>query len=134
MNYKKTDLAESPGSSATSCESEVSIEKCFPSASSTRLNSTPQTPCPQAPDKYKTLSVICGFAYKGPYEKFRISEDSRAKIFLSATVFFCSDVFIRTCDLQDINNLFGADLYCHKNCINSYILKHVKAQLYLKRR
>ena len=56
-----------------------------------------------------------------------MSEDSRANKFLSATVFFRDDIFTRTCDLQDINNVFGADLYCHKNCINSYILKHVRA-------
>ena len=42
-------------------------------------------------------------------------------------VFFRDDVFTSTCDLQDINNVFGADLYCHKNCIHSYILKHVRA-------
>ena len=71
-------------------------------------------------------SVLCGFAYKGTYEKFRMPEDSRANKFLSATVFFRADIFTRTCDLQDINNVFGADLYCHKNCINSYILKHVR--------
>ena len=76
MNYKcykkyvhnqKTALAESPGSTAISCESEVSIENSFPSNSTTK------------------------------------------------------------CDLQDINDVLGADLYCHKNCINSYILKHVRA-------
>ena len=80
---------EKEWSMGISCESEVSIENSFPSASSTRSNSTPRTPCTPAPDKYKTLCVMCGFAYKGTYEKFRISEDSRAKknfkwVFVSA--------------------------------------------------
>ena len=71
VHYQKTAQAESPGISAITCESEVSIENSFPSASSTRSNSTPRTSCTPAPDKYKTLCVICGFAYKGTYEKYK---------------------------------------------------------------
>ena len=126
MNYKcckKTALAESPGSSAISCESEVSIENSFPSASSTRSNSTPRTPC----ECKRLINIRHSVLYVGLPTKARISEDSRAKNVLTATVFFRDDVFTRTCDLQDINIVFGADLYCHKNCINSYILKHVRA-------
>ena len=71
--------------------------------------------------------LYVGLPTKAHMRNIRISEDSRANNFLSATAFFRDDIFTRTCDLQDINDVFGADLYCHKNCINSYILKHVIA-------
>ena len=50
---------------------------------------------------------------KSEYKKHRISESSRANTFLSATHFFQDDVFNRTCDLQDENAIFGADIYYH---------------------
>ena len=72
---------------------------------------------------YKKTCVICGLTkHKGDYEKYRISETDRATKFLEATMFMQDDVYTRTCDLQDIHSVFGADLYCHKPCVNHYLL------------
>ena len=62
--------------------------------------------------------------HQGDYEKYRISETNRAMKFLEAAVFMQDDVYTRTCDLQDIHAVFGADLYCHKQCVNRYLLKY----------
>ena len=49
--------------------------------------------------------MICGhLKHKGDYEKFRISEEERAKSFLKAAVFFQDEVYVRTCDLQDAHS------------------------------
>ena len=76
---------------------------------------------PRAPPKsynvniYRKSCVICGhLKHKGDYEKFRISEEKRAKKFLKAAVFFQDEVYVRTCDLQDVYFVLGADLFCHK--------------------
>ena len=37
---------------------------------------------------------------------------------------FQDEVYIRTCDLQSVNAVFGADLCCHNLCIKSYLLKY----------
>lgn len=74
---------------------------------------------------YKKTCVICGkIKCHGILEKYRISEKDRAAKFLEATVFLQDDVYRRTCDLQDINSVFGADLVCHKRCINRYLLEY----------
>ena len=56
-----------------------------------------------------------------------MSEDNRANNFLKATIYFRDEVYIRTRDLQDVYSVFGADLYCHKNCIRRYLLKYDRA-------
>ena len=117
--YKKYVHHEKVGSSSSQSSSSVPTsderkDAKDESPRSTRSHSTPRAPCSRAPDIYKTSCVICGCAYKSTYEKFRISEDNRAKLFLKATVFFHDDVYVRTCDLQDIAGVFGANLFCHK--------------------
>ena len=57
-------------------------------------------------------------------QKFRISEEERAKHFLKAAVFFQDEVYVRTCDLQDVHSVFGTDLFCHKKCIKSNLQKY----------
>ena len=80
-------------------------------------------------NKYQSNCVIRGFAKKkGVYDKYRICEDTRASKFLNATVLFQDDVYMRTCDLEDVSRVFGADLYCHKDCINGYIKKYQRHQ------
>lgn len=37
-------------------------------------------------------------------------------------------MYTRTCDLQVFYSVFGADLYYHKNCIQSYLRKYNKVQ------
>ena len=39
-------------------------------------------------------------------------------------MYFQDDTYSRTCDLQSVDSVFGADIYCHKNCIRSYILNY----------
>ena len=89
--------------------------------------STPRPPCSPTSDIYKTSCVICGCAYKNTYEKFRISEDNRANNVLKATIYFRDEVYVRTRDLQYVYSVFGADLYCHKNCIRRYLHKYDRA-------
>ena len=48
-------------------------------------------------------------------------EFDRATKFLEATVSLQDDVYTRTCDLQSVNAVFGADLYCHNVCIKRYL-------------
>ncbi|KAG1654561.1 hypothetical protein GQR58_024934 [Nymphon striatum] len=96
---------------------------------SLRSSSTPRPRSSPQCDIYKTQCAVCGFAkHHGIYDKYRISETNRAQKFLEATVFLQDDIYTRSCDLQDVNGVFGADLYCHKYCINRYI------QLYGRRK
>ena len=69
--------------------------------------------------------MICGhLKHKADYEKFRISEEERAKKFLKAAVFLQDEVYVRTCDLQNVHSVLGTDLFCHKKCIKSYLQKY----------
>lgn len=112
----------SQGSTPGSTETTDDQSKRF----STRSKIKPRE-SPNPADIYSTACVICGqIKYKGVCEKFRIAESNRAEIFLKATVFYQDDVYTRTCDLQDIHSVFGADLLCHKNCIRSYIRRYEK--------
>ena len=66
--------------------------------------------------------IICdNKSHKGQYTKYRIGESDRAKAFLAATKYFQDGVFTRTCDLEDENSVFGADLYYHSTCMKSYL-------------
>ena len=38
-------------------------------------------------------------------------------------------MYHRTSDLQDVYSVFGADIYCHKNCIRNYLVKYDRAIL-----
>ena len=71
------------------------------------------------------LCIICNQkSHKQIYHKYRICEYPRAEGFLKATLYLQDDVFTRTCDLQDVSSVFGADLLCHDNCISGYLLKY----------
>ena len=66
--------------------------------------------------------IICdNKSHKGDYTKYRISESDRAKAFLAATNYFQDAVYMRTCDLQDENSVFGADLYYHSIFMKKYL-------------
>ena len=69
--------------------------------------------------------VICNSVkHKRTVEKFPISDKDRADKFLKAACCLLDDVYIRICDFQDIGSLFGSQLYCHKACINHYLIKY----------
>jgi hypothetical protein len=99
------------------------------SGASTRAQSCSSTRIPASTklDVYRHVCVICGnLKHHGTYDKFRISEHQRAQHFLQATIYFQDDVYVRTCDIQDIAGVFGADLYCHADCCNSYIKRYTR--------
>lgn len=75
-------------------------------------------------DIFSKPCFICGHAkHNNVYKKWRISEEGRAKSFLRAALSLQDEVYTRTSDLQDADAVFGADLYCHNDCIRKYILK-----------
>jgi hypothetical protein len=87
-----------------------------------RSKFTPRPAPTPKPDIYKQVCVVCGFVkHKNVYEKYRISELDRADKFLKATVFFQDKVYTRTCDLENVPSVFGADIYSHKDCIKKYL-------------
>lgn len=76
-------------------------------------------------DIYKTSCVVCedkNQKYRGSYFKYRKSENQRAEQILQAA---SQDVvYVRTCDLQDVGNVLGADRYCHPDCCSGYIKRY----------
>ena len=93
-----------------------------------RSSTTPRNP-PSLPDHRSNLRcAICGnFQSKGIKEKKRIAESSSAKCFREAAEFFMDDVYTRICDLENDENIYGADLLYHHSCLSSYIQKHKRA-------
>ena len=47
-------------------------------------------------------------------------------VFVKLLSFFMDDVYTRICDLENDENMFGADLLYH-SCLSSYIQKHKRA-------
>ena len=47
----------------------------------------------------------------------------RAKQFLSTTKFFKDDIYTRTIFLNNVGDVFAADILYHRNCLRNYILK-----------
>ena len=93
-----------------------------------KSSTTPRNP-PSQPDHRSNLRcVICGnFQNKGIKEKKRIAESSFAKCFREAGEFFMDDVYTRICDLENDENMYGADSLYHHSCLSSYIQKHKRA-------
>ena len=92
------------------------------------LSKTRAPPSTGEIDIWKHQCVICTCAkHNKEYKKFRISENERAEMFLDAAIYFQDDVYLRICDLQDASAIFGSDIYCHKNCIRSYLLNYERA-------
>lgn len=73
---------------------------------------------------YDVACVVCGHKkHAGVREKYRICESKRALIFLEAAMYFQDEVYTRTCDLEDESSVFGADVYYHKICLESYLVQ-----------
>ena len=71
---------------------------------------------------------ICGnFQNKDIKEKKRIAESLSAKCFRETAEYFMDDVYTRICDLENDENMYGADLLYHHSCLSSYIQKHKRA-------
>ena len=74
---------------------------------------------------YNLKCTIYGQAQnRGIRQKFRVCERESAENFRKATLFLQDEVYIRTCDLQDASNVFGAELYYPRTCLPSYINKY----------
>ena len=76
--------------------------------------------------------VICGnpsLTIRGQKirEKYRICEKERVELFLRATRHNCNEVFDRVPDVNSVEAVFAADLYCHKQCILKYILNYQRS-------
>lgn len=87
-----------------------------------RRHSTPRSQTNPECNPKSLTCVICGhIKHSGSKTKFRISETDSANKFLQATVYLQDAVYVRTCDLQDVSSIFGADLYYHEHCMKQYI-------------
>ena len=54
-------------------------------------------------------------------------ESPRAQKFLNATLHFQDEVYARAAELEDERSVFGADLFYHKLCLESYLQKCMRA-------
>ena len=62
--------------------------------------------------------------FKGESDKFRVSEKLRAEQFLKAIRYFKDDRSVRLADIDNVESLLAADIYSHKECMNSYLKKY----------
>ena len=53
-----------------------------------------------------------------------MSEPDRAKLFIEARDFLKDEVFARTSTLKSVEDIYAADVMCHKNCVKHYLLKY----------
>ncbi len=103
--------------------SETHLDESLPH--STRSKLTHRAPPNNNVDMYTQSCVICGHVkHQQIYEKYRISESESANKFLAASVYFQDSVFVRTCDLQNVHAVFGADLYYHGNYLRAYMKQY----------
>ena len=77
----------------------------------------------------KHCTICSKTQHKGIRDKFRISEDARAEHFLKAVTTLQDEVFVRVADCDSNSRVFGADLYYHKVCLESYLRKFERSLL-----
>ena len=71
------------------------------------------------------ICVICQKIYSGKDSKlYRLCENDRADLFLSATRFNLDEVFTRTSLYDTKEKLFAAGILSHKKCMNRYLLQY----------
>lgn len=73
--------------------------------------------------KHKTCMICNQQKIKGDKTLYRISEIERAIELLQSSKYFKDDVHTRCILYQSPGDVFAADVYYHKNCFSSYILK-----------
>lgn len=129
--YKKyTDirnLSTTSEEQSTSLDEEPAISDSFSNKPFTRSSTVPR-PGPSPPVKsLYTKCVICAcervwLKKKGvrEREKFRLCKNGSAQKFLDAMNYHKDDVYVRCADLSSSDDIFAADLYCHKFCFQKY--------------
>lgn len=60
-------------------------------------------------------------------EKFRICTSDGASRFLAAAQYLQDEVFCRVSDLETVDDVFAADLYCHAVCSRRYLRRYEDA-------
>ena len=69
--------------------------------------------------------VICGKAqHNNESAKYRMEENERATIFLKAASHLMDEVFTRVADLQDVFDVFAADIRYHSVCFELYLRRY----------
>ena len=75
--------------------------------------------------KNKSLCIICNRSKcKGTTDVFRICENERAQSFLDVTKHYLDEVYTKKSTLNTTQDVFASDVYCHKFCVNNYLLKY----------
>ena len=78
---------------------------------STSASAVKESPC-----------IVCNqMKSKGIVKRFRICEARRARLFLSAIKFNKDDVYTRCSLLQNIGDVYAADIMYHKKCLSNYL-------------
>lgn len=68
--------------------------------------------------------IVCNQAKcRGVTKKFRMCEAKRARLFLSAIKYNKDEVYTRCSLLQNIGDVYAADIMYHKNCLSNYLRK-----------
>ena len=79
--------------------------------SSTSASAVKESPC-----------IVCNqMKSKGIAKRFRICEARRARLFLSSIKFNKDDVYTRSSLLQNIGDVYAADIMYHKKCLSNYL-------------
>ena len=96
---------------------DLTLENQIPEQRAKRRKMHKSTDC-------ESKCIICDQrSYKEDEKNLRISVMKRAKQFLSATKLFKDDVYTRTIFLNNVGDVFAADILYHRNCLSNYILK-----------
>ena len=75
--------------------------------------------------KNKSLCIICNRSKcKGTTDVFHICENERAQSFLDVTKHYLDEVYTKKSTLNTTQDVFASDVYCHKFCVNNYLLKY----------
>lgn len=109
------------------CYKKYTREKSVQNVLSAETNTTSIEQYESMETAYDSKCVVCNCqSHNGTFQKYRISDPIRAKKFLDAKLFFKDDVYNRTTILLCTNDILQASLYCHKNCIRSYLRSYEK--------
>ena len=77
---------------------------------STSASAVKESPC-----------IVCNqMKSKGIVKRFRIGEARRARLFLSAIKSNKNDVYTRCSLIQNIGDVYAADIMYHKKCLSNY--------------